>query len=214
MVVVSRRLSCLPRAAAVTAAALLLCGPAQAYLVGIASGPRTLYLQVGTGTFTGTFTGGGTPGNNATRNTVSVSVAPAALGTGSVAMTSNSSVTNSPYDNYVFCTALTQVYVGGFYRGPNTAAATATLSVNSATPLSNGAGATIPFTQISWVSSGIGDATPTIPSGTFTATTSQALLTVTRNTWFESCLAFSYANAQFVRSGVFNGTATYTLSAP
>ena len=193
---------------------LLIAGlPAHAYVVAIGAGARTLFLQVGAGTITGgNFSSGGTPGNNSTINSVSVNVPSAALGTGVQAMTTDSTVANSPYDNFAFCNIPAQVYVGGFYRTPG-AAGNGTLSVTSPATLSNGLGDTLPFTSISWVSGGNGDATATIPSGTFTGAT-QTLYSVTRNNWFESCLAFSYANTALVPAGTFTGRVTYTLAAP
>ena len=196
--------------------ALVLAAPAAgAFTVGITAGTRTIYLQVGTGTMTGgNFNAGGTPQDNTTVNRVSATVPAASVGTGTgVAMTSNSTVSASPYDGFAFCNAPAQVYVGGFHRRPTLSAGTATLTVTTPATLANANGQTIPFTQISWVSSGAGDATPTIPSGTFTGTT-QTLLSVARNTWFESCLEFTYANTQPAASGTFNGRATYTLTAP
>ena len=187
--------------------------PAHAFVATIAAGTRTLFLQVGAGTMTGgTFISGGTPGNNSTINSVSVNVPSAALGTGVQAMTTDSTVANSPYDNFAFCNVPAQVYVGGFYRTPG-AAGNGTLSVTSPATLSNGLGDSLPFTSISWVSGGNGDATATIPSGTFTGAT-QTLYSVTRNNWFESCLAFSYANTALVPAGTFTGRVTYTLAAP
>lgn len=194
--------------------AVLAAGGAQAYLVSITPGTRALYLQVGTGTFTGTYTGGGTPGNNSTVNTVTATVPAGAIGSGPQAMSTNSPVANSPYDNFAYCTPGTgQVYVGGFYRTPGTGA-NATLSVTTPANLTSGAGDTLPFSTISWVSSGAGDATATIPSGTFAGGSTQTLLSLARNNWFESCLTFSYANSQLVAAGTFTGRATYTLSAP
>ncbi len=184
-----------------------------AFVATISAGTRTLFLQVGAGTMTGVnFSLGGTPGNNATINSVSVNVPSAALGTGVQAMTTDSTVTNSALDGFLFCTVPAQVYVGGFYRTPG-AAGNGTLSVTSPATLSNGLGDTLPFTSISWVSGGAGDATATIPSGTFTGAT-QTLYSVTRNNWFESCLAFRYANAAVVPAGTFTGRVTYTLAAP
>lgn len=198
------------------AAALVLVGPpAQAYVVGITAGVRTLFLQVGAGTITGgngTFAGGGTPGNNGTINSVSVNVPAAALGAGTQNMTTDSAVTNSSYDGFNFCAVPAQVYVGGFYRTPG-AAANAILSVTSPATLSNGTGDTLPFSAISWVSGGNGDATATIPSGTFTGAT-QTIYTANSNNWFESCLAFRYANTAFAPAGTFTGRVTYTLTAP
>lgn len=186
---------------------------AEAYLVTITSGSRMIYLQVGTGTVSGgNFNSGGTPRDNATVNTVSVTVPAASLGTGTRAMTSNSAVSASPWDGYAFCNPPAQVYVGGFYRIPG-AGANATLTVTTPASLVNATADTIPFSQISWVSSGNGDPSATIPSGAFTGA-SQTLLSIPRNSWFESCLTFSYANSTAVPPGTFNGRATYTLTAP
>lgn len=184
-----------------------------AFVATISAGTRTLFLQVGAGTITGgNFRSGGTPGNNSTINSVSVNVPSAALGTGVQAMTTDSTVTISPYDSFAFCTVPAEVYVGGFYRTPG-AAGNGTLSVTSPATLSNGLGDTLPFTSISWVSGGAGDATATLPSGTFTGAT-QTIYSVTRNNWFESCLAFRYANTALVPAGTFTGRVTYTLAAP
>ena len=192
----------------------LAAGVSHGYVVTITAGTRSLYLQVGTGTMSGgNFSSGGTPGNKGTINKVTVTVPAASLGSGTRAMTTNSTVTASPYDGFSFCTVPAQVYVGGFYRTPGTAS-TATLSVTSPGTLTSSSGNTIAFNTISWISGGSGDATPTIPSGTFAGGSTQTLLSVTRNTWFESCLQFNYANTQLVPAGTFNGRATYTLTLP
>lgn len=187
-----------------------------AFVLTISPGAKSLYLQVGTGTITGgNFNSGGTPGNNSTVNLVSTTVLPGNLGAGSVAMTTNSAVATSPLDGFTFCAVPRQMYVGGYYRNTNAGnPATANLTVTSPAGLTNAALNTIPFNTISWISGGIGDAVATIPSGTFVGGASQSLLTVARNTWFESCLAFNYANAQIVPSGTFTGRVTYTLTAP
>ncbi|HTS85979.1 MAG TPA: hypothetical protein VMG61_12800 [Usitatibacter sp.] len=199
-----------------TVVALLAVAPlAAGYTVNINSGTRAIYLQVGNGSFTGTYSGGGTPGVNATINKVSVSVPAAQVGNGTAQqMTSDSTQAVSFYDNYSFCNPPTQVYIGGFYRRPGTTG-NATLTVTtSAANLVDAAGDTIPFSQISWTSSGNGDTgTEVIPGGTFTGGT-QTLATFTGNTWNESCHTFSYANAASVAAGTYTGRATYTLSAP
>lgn len=194
-----------------------MCGAcvASAYTVNINTGTRAIYLQVGNGSFTGTYNGGGTPGVNATINKVSVSVPAAQVGNGTAqAMTSDSMQAASFYDNYSFCNPPAQVYIGGFYRLPGNVG-TATLSVTtSAANLVDAAGDTIPFSQISWTSSGNGDAgTEAIPAGSFTGGT-QTLTTFSVNTWNESCHTFSYKNTSSVAAGVYTGRATYTLSAP
>jgi hypothetical protein len=201
--------------AIVVAAALCAAAEASAYTVAIGPGARAIYLQVGNGSFTGTYSGGGTPGNNATINQVTVTVPAAQVGSGTAQqMTSNSAQAVSFYDNFTFCNPPVQVYIGGFFRLPG-AAGTATLSVTtSAANLTNATGDTIPFSQISWTSSGIGDAgAQPIPGGTFTGGT-QTLATFPVNTWNESCHTFSYANAASVAAGTYTGRATYTLSAP
>lgn len=193
----------------------LQAGDAGAYTVNIATGTRAIYLQVGNGSFTGTYNGGGTPGVNATINKVSVTVPAAQVGNGTAQqMTSDSTQAVSFYDNYAFCNPPAQVYIGGFFRLPG-ATGTATLSVTtSAANLTNATGDTIPFSQISWASSGNGDAgTEAIPGGAFTGGT-QTLTTFKVNTWNESCHTFSYANTANVASGTYTGRATYTLSAP
>lgn len=204
---VIQRIACLAVAAFVLAPS-----PSHAYLVAITSGTKSIFLQVGTGTMTGgTFQSGGTPGNNATVNTVSVTVPAASVGTGPLGMTPNVIVTNSPWDNYAFCPYPAPVYVGGFYRAPS--GGSATLAVTSPANLVSGAN-TLSFNTISWVSAGAGDATPTIPSGTFVAGTTQTLLTIARNFWFESCLTFTYANAAVLPAGTYTQQVVYSLTAP
>ena len=201
----------------VLSAGLLL--PAQfasAFTVNITPGARVVYLAVGNGSFTGTLRAGGTPANNATVNTVSVTVPANVVGSGAAQpMTTNSTQATSFWDGFTFCLPATQqVYIGGFFRMPG-AAGNATLSV--ATPvggLVNAGGDTIPFSQIRWVSSGIGDTgAEVIPSGTFTGGT-QTLASLPVNTWNESCHTFSYLNATVVAAGTYTGRAIYTLSAP
>lgn len=195
----------------------VMCGACavSAYTVNINSGTRAIYLQVGNGSFTGTYNGGGTPGVNATINKVTVSVPAAQVGNGTAQqMTSDSTQAVSFWDNYSFCNPPIQVYIGGFFRSPGTTG-TATLSVStSAANLVDAAGDKIPFSQISWASSGNGDTgTEAIPGGTFTGGT-QTLATLAVNTWNESCHTFSYKNTSSVAAGTYTGRATYTLSAP
>jgi len=196
--------------------ALLVCArPAGAFTVTItAANPRTLYLQVGVGSFTGIYNSGGTPGSNATVNTVSVTVPAAQVGSGTAqTMTTNSTASNSFYDNYAFCNAPAQLYIGGFYRSTTNTGA-ATLTATSPASLVNGGGDTIPFTQIRWTSSGNGDtgAQP-FPAGTFVGGV-QTIGTISRNQWAESCHTFSYINSNFVAAGTYTGRVTYTLSSP
>lgn len=189
-------------------------GVAFAFTVNITAGTRAMYLQVGQGSFTGTMQGGGTPGNNATINVVSVTVPAASVGNNvSQAMTSNSAVSVSYWDGYAFCNPPANVYIGGFFRRPG-AVGNATLTVSTAANLVNAGGDTIPFTEVSWVSTGNGDAgAEIIPSGTFTGGV-QTLVTLTGNTWNESCHTFAFANTTPRAAGTYTGRATYTMSAP
>ena len=107
--------------------------------------------------------------------------------------------------------------MGGFYRSTSGGAGSATATLRAAVPagLVNAGGQTIPFSQISWTSSGNGDtgAQP-FPAGTFVAGGTQTLGTINRNQWAESCHTFRYANTAVFASGTYTGRVTYTLSAP
>ena len=194
----------------------LVVGDAGAFTVNItARNPRTLYLQVGVGTFTGgTYNAGGSPANNPTVNVVSVNVPAAQVGSGTAqAMTTNSTASQSLYDNFTFCNLPGQLYIGGFYRSTSNTGA-ATLSATSPANLVNSTGNTIPFTQIRWTSSGNGDtgAQP-FPAGAFVGGV-QTIGAISRNQWAESCHSFSYSNSAVVAAGTYTGRVTYTLSAP
>lgn len=185
---------------------------ADAYTITITPGSRAIYLQVGAGGYSGFYIFGGTPGNNSTINTVSVTVPAASVGSGTAqAMTSNSSVAQSPIDGYTFCNPPSQVYIGAWSR-PGFGGGVATLTVTSPSSLTSG-GDTIPFSQISWVMSGNGDVVFQFPNGTFTGGT-QTLANFPANTWKEQCMTFSYANTVVPAAGTYKGRATYTLSLP
>ena len=201
---------------AISLAACAAMPQAHAFIVSISNGNTpSIYLRVGDGGYSGTFINNGTPQNNATVNRVSVTVPAASLGNGTaLAMTSNATQATSHYDGFVFCNLPSQVYVGGFNRGGRTSGGNGVLTATVTQPLANAAGDTIPFSQISWTSSGNGDtgAQP-FPAGTFTGGT-QTLASFPVNTWRESCHAFSYANSSVVAAGTYNGRVTYTLSMP
>lgn len=185
---------------------------AQAYTITIMSGARAIYLQVGAGGYVGTYNAGGTPGNNATINVVSVTVPAASVGTGAAqAMTSNSTVSQSPIDGFAFCNPPSQVYIGAWSR-PGSGTGVATLTVSTPASLTNGT-STIPFSQISWVMSGNGDTVFQFPNGTFSGGT-QTLATFPANTWKEQCMTFTFANSAVRAAGTYTGRATYTLSLP
>ena len=152
---------------------------------------------------------------NATINTVSVSVPAMSVGNGAAqAMTSNSTQSASPYDNYIVCNPPAQVYVGGSYRQPNgnSGGASATLTVTTPASLSSGSDV-IPFSQISWTSTANGNTTADFPAGTFNGAT-LTLANFGRNTFVENCFTYAYANSLIPPSGTFTGRATFTLTTP
>lgn len=206
-------------AAVCTSLAFLAGAPsARAFTVGIsAKNPKAIYLQVGVGAITGgNYNGGGTPGNNTTVNIVSVTVPPAQVGRGTPqAMTTNAATGTSYWDGYLFCNAPAQLYVGGFYRNSANTPGAATLTATAPLNLVNETGDTIPFTQISWTSSGNGDSgAQPFPAGTFVGGTSQTIGSINKNQWAESCHTFAYANSNVAAAGTFKGRVTYTLSTP
>lgn len=192
-------------------------GLAPAFTVSIAPGsPKTVYLQVGVGTFTGFYDAGGTPGNNTTINTESVTVAANAVGNGTAqAMRTDSTQTHSFYDNYVFCSVPTQLYIGGFYRTAGAGAGTVSVTATVPAVLVDSTGDQIPFSKIRWTSSGNGDVGgQPFPAGTFTAGAVQTVGTIAQNQWAESCWTFSYLNNTVPAAGTYTGRVLYTLTAP
>jgi hypothetical protein len=186
--------------------AVLVClaTTANAWVLNVTPGARRIYLAVGNST---------TDAANATINLVSVTVPANVVGTGAVqAMSSDSAQANSPFDGYNVCVPPNQVYIGGYLREPSTTANVAGLQVTTPANLTSGAD-TLAFSQISWTSTALGNAAADIPAGAFNGAT-LFLRNISSNTYVENCHTFSYANANVVAAGVYNGRATYTLSAP
>jgi hypothetical protein len=186
---------------------LLVAAPAQAWVLNITPGTRAVYLAVGNATANA---------DNATVNLISLSL-PSAVVAGGAAqvMGSNSTQSTSPLDNFSVCTPSSgQVYIGGFYRLPTTNATTAVLQVTTPAGLTSGAN-TIPFDQISWSSTSIGNnGAADIPAGTFVSGGTRFLRNFSANSYVENCHTFTYANTSPVAAGIYNGVATYTLTAP
>jgi len=202
-----------PRRLAALGLAVLCLGQfaaAHAWSLTIAAASRRVFLHVGNGTF---------DGNNGTVNLVSANLSAAQLLSGTAQpMTSNSTQSRSLYgDNYATCpNPATQVMVGASYRRSSSfdGPASATLRVTSPANLTNAAGDTIPFSQISWTVSAPGSSVPNvIPAGTFNGGT-QTLATVPANRYIENCHSFIYANSAIRAAGTYNGQVTYTLSSP
>lgn len=202
-----------PFSALAAALAIVASGPALAYKVPINASPQALFLRVGDGGNATYLNNNGTPGTSSEVNEVSASLTTAQLVAGTpVTMSTNTNQRRSSYDNFVFCEN-NQVYIGGFVRG---GAANGALNAVAPASLTGAGGTSIPFSEISWTTSGIGDtgAQP-IPAGAFDAAPgAQPIATFERNTWNESCLTFRYANRDVVGAGVYTGQVVYVLSAP
>lgn len=196
------------------AAVLLLCalhgGMAQAWSLTLAAASRRVFLHVGNGS---------AEADNGTVNLVSVSPTGAQVLAGApLAMTSNSTQSASLYgDGYTTCpNPATQVMVGASYRrsSATNGPASATLRVTAPASLTNAAGDTIPFTEISWTVSATGSNNPNvIPAGTYSGA-AQTLTTIPANTYIENCHSFIYANSALRAAGTYNGRVTYTLTSP
>ena len=200
-------------ACCVVAVSACLAGPASGYVLTITPGVRSIYLQVGVGTYIGgNYNVGGVPANNATVNLVSVTVPAASVGNGvAQTMTSNSATANSFYDGFKVCNPPAQVYIGAWSR-PGVGTGTAVLTVTSPATLTSGAD-TIPFSQITWTSTANGDPTADIAAGTFNGGT-LTLANIPANRWLENCFTYSYANSVFAAAGSYTGRAVFTLSLP
>jgi len=172
---------------------------ARAFVVNINNGSRQLYFRVGD------------PGTGI--NTVSIDVSAAVLGNGvAQQMRSNAVDTNSEYDGFARCNLPNEVYVGGYFRRPGNGNQSATLTIAPPVALTSVGGITIPFSDISWTSSGNGDSgAQPFPAGSFSSNTS---VNFPSNTWRESCHSFKYANSAFVAAGTYSGRVLYTLSSP
>jgi hypothetical protein len=204
---------CTPHRLAAIGLLVVCCAPmavAHAWSLTLAAASRRVFLHVGNGT---------AEGDNATVNLVSANLTGAQLLSGTPqAMTSNSTQSASLYgDGFTTCpTPASQVIIGASYRRSNAAngPASATLRVTSPANLTNAAGDTIPFSQISWTVSAPGSSAPNvIPAGTFNGAT-QTLTTIPANTYIENCHSFTYANSAVRAAGTYNGQVTYTVSSP
>jgi hypothetical protein len=83
------------------------------------------------------------------------------------------------------------------------------LTIDSATPLDNGSGATMPTSEISWVSRD-----EDIPSGSYAGTTNQPLASFLSSVRVRDRHTFQYRNTNVYDAGTYNGQVTYTWAAP
>jgi hypothetical protein len=205
------------RRALLGAVCIAACGSAWGFTATLnPASPQTIYLQVGVGSFTNDYIQGGQPERNTTINSVSVSVAAGALGNGTAQpMTTNSTATVSYWDGYTYCSVPGQVYIGGFFRTTGATTSPAQVSATVPAALTDATGDSLPFSRISWTSSGNGDTgTEIFPGGTFVNGGTQTVGTMSSNTWNESCWTFSLANNSIAAAGSYSGTVLYTMTAP
>jgi hypothetical protein len=178
---------------------LLASLPASAATVVIGNGGGRLILQIGS-------TGG-------TVNQVNFTVPGASVGNG-VAVASASVTPASPT-----CPA-NSILVDVQARSQLFRPRTATLTADSSTPLTAGS-ATIPFSQFAWTSTTPGggpngclNAPTTIPSGIFSGSAGQPLISFNTSRRACMCAQFRYLNQSVVSAGTYTGRVTYTLSMP
>ena len=181
---------------------------AAAWSLQINGASTRVFLHVGTGT---------ADANNNTVDRVTADLTTAQLLSGvPQAMTNSGTQSRSlSGDNFATCpTPASQVLIGASYRRNGNSQQQATLSVTAPANLVSAAGDTIPITEISWTVAAPGSPVPgVIRAGTFAAG-QQQLANVPPNTFIENCHTFRYANSAIRAAGTYDGTVTYTLSAP
>lgn len=143
-------------------------------------------------------------------STVAFNVPAATAGTGTaVSGTTNAAAGNAQGPNLTTACAANNVRIWARARSTAGFTRTATLTVNSSGGISSGPN-TIPFTDFSWVSSGGTE----IPSGSFTGSPTQPLLSFQTSREVSVCKLFRFANATIYPAGTYNGQITYTLQMP
>ncbi|MCP4669362.1 MAG: hypothetical protein GY849_23770 [Deltaproteobacteria bacterium] len=81
------------------------------------------------------------------------------------------------------------------------------LTADASTPLDDGSGNTIAFTEIGWRGAG------GMPGGVFTGAPNQVLF-ATGSSRLRGTMSFYYRNVLYRPSGIYAGRVTYTLSSP
>ena len=184
--------------------AALAAAPAAAFEVDLVpQNPRALYLRVGSA------------GGLVDRVEVNLSLGNIGNGVAQPMLPASGGGASSELDGGPACTA-GQVYVAGLYRSASSGQPfgdPARLSVVSP-PTLVGPSGTIPMSQIRWTTAHARSPTSPVPaSGAFNGG-SQSFGSIPRNRWFETCMAFTYANEQIVPGGSYDATVTFTLAQP
>jgi hypothetical protein len=182
---------------AMSAGLLAFAGCAGAVTVVIGGGAAEIALRVG-----------------ATAGTIStVTFAPAAATAGDgitlVLGTTNAAAGSAQAPNFGTACAANNVRIWARARAPVAATRTATLQVNSSGNLTSG-GNSIPFTDFGWVTS----AGTEIPSGNFSGSATQTLMTFQNSNEVSVCLRFQFLNTTIYPSGAYTGQLTFNLAMP
>ena len=171
-----------------------IAGPAAAVTVNIGNGPSSIQLRVGA-------TGG-------TISTVTFTVPGANAGDGTPVLGTTNAAAGSVQNTFAACAA-NNVRVWASARGAPANSQTATLQVNSSGSLTSGANS-IPFTDFDWITSG----GPEIPSGGFSGSATQTLMSFMNSREVGMCLQFRFLNTTVYPSGTYNGQLTFNLQMP
>ena len=186
----------LARRLVLSAALFAVAGGASAVTVVIGGGAAEIALRVGA-------TGG-------TISNVTFAPAGATAGTGAVVLgTTNAAAGSAQAPNFAAACAANNVRIWARARAPVAATRTATLQVNSSGNLTSG-GNSIPFTDFGWVTSGGAE----IPSGNFSGSATQTLMTFQNSNEVSVCLQFQFANTTIYPSGAYTGQLTFNLQMP
>jgi hypothetical protein len=181
--------------AAVLALAGLAAPCAHAVTVVIANGAAQIQLRIGQ-------TGG-------TISLVTFTVPGASAGNGTpIAGTTNAAAGSAQGASFPACAA-NNVRVWARARAPVVNTRTATLQVNGSGTLTSGVNS-IPFTDFDWITS----SGPEIPSGTFSGSATQALMSFMNSREVGMCMQFRFLNTTVYPAGTYNGQLTYNLSMP
>jgi hypothetical protein len=170
--------------------------PARALTVVVANNAPQIALRIGA------------PGN--TVSTVSFNVAAATAGTGAAVLgTTNAAAGSAQAPNFLAACPANNVRVWARARSTAGLPRTATLSVNSTGGVVSGANV-IPFTDFGWIASGGTE----LPSGSFSGSTAQPLLSFPTSNEVSVCLQFQFANTTIYPAGTYTGQLTYSLQMP
>ncbi|APV48429.1 hypothetical protein BWI17_01240 [Betaproteobacteria bacterium GR16-43] len=167
---------------------------ASAVTIAVADGAPQISLRIGA-------TGG-------TISLVTFAVAAATAGNGTPVVGTTNAAAGSAQGTFAACAA-NNVRVWARARSTVANSRTATLQVNSSGTMTSGANA-IPFTDIDWITS----AGPEIPSGSFSGSATQTLMSFMNSREVGMCLQFRFLNNTVYPAGTYNGQMTFNLNMP